>query len=457
MSPDWDALRGSVAGEILRPGSAGYEEAYRPAIALFHDVRPQAVARCATPEDVAEVIAFAVRTGLRAAPRSGGHCFAGRSSTRGILVDVGPMRSVSVSGEVVTIGAGARLGPVYDALDERALTVPAGCGPDVGITGLTLGGGLGVLGRTYGLTSDHLLGARVVLADGRTVACDADHEPELYWALRGAGGGHFGVVTSLDLATIPAPEATAFHLRWAASHASAVIDAWQHAAPDAPDALSASLLVTVDGDRPPAVTLSGAMLGDRDAAVRALEDLVARAGADPESADHRHLPYRDVKRHLAESGPAVEDRHAFAKSEFFAGTVPTETITRLVAHLMADRVEGQTRELDFTPWGGAYNRVRGDATAFAHRDERFLLKHTVTVAPDASPFERQAALDWLSGSWSMLRPWGTGRVYPNFPDPDLREWARAYHGANYDRLVEAKRRYDPGTAFRFHQSIPACP
>src|SRR6266511_2092685 len=164
---DWQALQGAIAGDVILPGAPDYELVRKPAIARFHDVRPQAVVLCGTPADVAETISLARRSGLRTAARSGGHCFAGRSSTEGVVIDVTPMRSVSVSGGVATVGAGARLGDLYDSLLEHQLTIPAGCGPAVGIAGLTLGGGLGILGRRHGLTSDHLLGAEVVLADGR--------------------------------------------------------------------------------------------------------------------------------------------------------------------------------------------------------------------------------------------------------------------------------------------------
>src|SRR5262249_57014888 len=118
----------------------------------------------------------------------GGHCFAGGSSTDGIVVDVGPLDGVTVEDGVATIGAGARLGAVYDALDAHGVTIPAGCGPGVVIAGLTLGGGLGILGRAHGLTCDSLLAARVVRFDGSVVECDGEREPELFWALRGAGG-----------------------------------------------------------------------------------------------------------------------------------------------------------------------------------------------------------------------------------------------------------------------------
>jgi FAD/FMN-containing dehydrogenase len=186
---DWDALERVIDGDVVLPGSPDYDPLRKPAIPRFHDVPPQAVVLCRSPADVAETIRLARRTGLPTATRSGGHCFAGHSSTDGIVVDVTPMRSVSGSGEVATVGAGARLGAVYDALAEHDLTIPAGCGPTVGIAGLTLGGGLGILGRSHGLTADHLLAAQVVLADGRVVDCDQQRDPELFWALRGAGGG----------------------------------------------------------------------------------------------------------------------------------------------------------------------------------------------------------------------------------------------------------------------------
>src|SRR5690242_5459058 len=191
---DWAALRARIAGEVVVEGSPGYDQARKPAIARFQEARPQAVVFCATAGDVAEALAVARRSGLRAVPRSGGHCFAGRSSGPGMVIDVTPMRSVSVTdevttGRVATIGAGARLGEVYDALGGRGLTIPAGCGPGVGIAGLTLGGGLGILGRTHGLTCDSLLAARVVLADGSAIACDGGRAGDLFWALRGAGHG----------------------------------------------------------------------------------------------------------------------------------------------------------------------------------------------------------------------------------------------------------------------------
>ena len=140
---DWQALQAAIAGGVILPGAPGYEAVRRPAMARFANLRPAAVVRCQTPADVAATIAFARRTHLRVAVRSGGHSVAGRSSTNGIVTDTTPMGSVSVAGEVATVGAGVRLGGLYDALAEHGRTVPAGCGPTVGIAGLTSAAGSG--------------------------------------------------------------------------------------------------------------------------------------------------------------------------------------------------------------------------------------------------------------------------------------------------------------------------
>jgi hypothetical protein len=144
----------------------------------------------------------------------------------------------------------------------------------------------------------------------------------------------------------------------------------------------------------------------------------------------------------------------FAKSEFFRRPLPPDAIAALVDSFADGRGGGHARELDFTPWGGAYNRTPTEATAFAHRSERFLLKHAVVLDADAAAEERDAARDWLARSWSLVHPHGSGGVYPSFPDPDLTDWGRAYHDVNYERLTQVKRDYDPDDVFRFPQSLP---
>jgi FAD/FMN-containing dehydrogenase len=459
LAADWTGLEQAIRGEVVRPGSARYEAVRRPAIARFRDARPAAVARCATDEDVAAAIAFARRSGLPMAVRSGGHCFAGHSSTDGVVIDVGPMDGVTVADGVATIGAGARLGAVYDALDAHGLAIPAGCGPRVGVAGLTLGGGLGILGRVHGLLCDALTGARVVLADGRVMDCDAQREPDLFWALRGAGAAGFGVVTELRFATVAAPDATRFEAVFPPAAAAAVADAWQRWSPDAPDALAASLLATVPPDPadPPAVRIAGAYIGPEDEAARLLDDLAARARAAPESTLLVHAPFRATKRALApaegELDPLERD-HVESRSEFFAAPIPAGAIAALLAHLAGDRRAGEARELDFGPFGGAYSRVPPEATAFAHRDARFLLKHAVVLEIDAGAAARAAARAWLEGSFAIVHPHGSGGVYPNFPEDGLEDWPRVYYGANLERLAAIRERYDPDDAFGAAPSIP---
>src|SRR5918992_2427796 len=462
----WKSLQAAIAGDVLMPDSPDYERAYRALNARFDDVRPQAVVRCGSSEDVAEAIGFAAQQGVATATRGGGHCFGGRSSTEGALVDVTPMHSVEFSGDVVTVGGGTRLGEVYGSLLEQDLTIPAGSCPSVGIAGLALGGGLGIIGRKYGLTSDHLLGVQIVLADGRVLECDDHHEEDLFWALRGGGPGNFGVVTALAFRTIHGPAATNFHLTWPFPEAAAVIDAWQSWAPTAPEELAASLVIgaSAQADEPPSVEVFGVMLGTEADSAELIEQLVARAPSDPDEVFRKHMSFRETTRYWGERAarervegepPGQELRGCrFIKSEFFDRLLGADAIEAMLDSFLQDRVGGQSRELDFSPWGGAYNRVRADATAFVHRDDLYWLKHATEVDPGASSAEKEAAHDWVTRSWRVVHPWGAGRVFPNFPDPDLEEWTQAYYGGNLDRLVKVKSRYDPGNVFRFHQSLP---
>ncbi len=445
-------LREALTGDVLEPGEPGYEAARKPAMAQFWHVRPQAVIRCASVDDVVRTLGFARASGVHVVPRGGGHCFAGRSSTDGIVLDLTPLRSISVSpAGMATVGAGARLTDVYDALHEHGRTLPAGCGPSVGITGLTLGGGLGILGRRYGLTCDRLLGAQVVLTDGRVVDCDANHDPELFWALRGAGGGQFGVVTSLAFDPVPEPDTTPFELTWSSADAPAVIAAWQDWAPDAPDELSANLkLVAADG--PVQVIMFGAMLGTQADTAAQIAEVIDRVDAHPQSEARAGLPYSELKRSLGRIGSAGQPEEPgpiVSRSEFFRRSLPAPAIAELLDVFTRDRPAGERRELNFTPMGGAYNRVPADDTAFVHRSERFLLEHAAVHRESG----KDAATRWARRSRAAVHPWGSGRVYQNFPDPDLTNWTEAYHGGNYTRLARVKRSYDPERVLHFHQAV----
>ena len=392
----------------------------------FAGVRPAAVLPCAGPADVAAALTRARRDRQPVAVRGGGHCFAGRSTTTGVVLDIGPMTGVRLDGDRAVIGAGTRLAEVYDRLAAHGRTVPAGCGPTVGIAGLTLGGGLGILGRRHGLTCDSLLAATVVLADGRTVPADGD----LLWLLR--GGGAPGVVTELTFATVPAPGSTAFRLTFPAGAAADLLDAWQRILPGLADAVAPSLLITAPPDpaRDPVVTVAGAAPEPG-----AVDDLIRRLGHRPRTDDRQHGSHHATKRWLAGDEPPGTG-HAHLHSEFFRAEVPA---ARLIARLTADRRPGEERELDFSPWGGAYNRVAAAATAFPHRDARFLLKQTATVAPGDRPG------GWLAESYALTQPYGTGGAYPNFPEPGLGD--EAYYLGNTGRVRRVRAALDPDGVF----------
>ena len=479
LGPDWEALQRSLSGLVALPGSVAYERARPPFIAWFDDLQPQAVVSCAAAGDVAQALAFARRCRLAVAVRSGGHCFAGFSSTRGLVVDVSPLDSVVVAGGVVGVGAGARLGELYERLLEHGLTVPAGTCPSVGIGGLALGGGHGILGRAYGLTLDHLVGAQVVLADGRVAACDEHHDGDLFWALRGAGAGNFGVVTSLTFRPRHAPASMAnFHLAWPPEQAAAVIAAWQRWAPPGPVELAADLELTAAGDLAiaPAVAVYGAVLGTRRDADGLLDELTALAGADPLSRVCTELSFRDTVRYQAApdagggqvtpgaaegqatpapAGDSSRRRHRFTKSEFFDRPLPSQAIAALAGHLAGQRTPGQDRSVMFAPWAAAYNQQPAQATAFAHRSQLLLVEHEAVTAPGASAAAHRAAHQWVTTSWASVHRWGSGRVYPNFPDPGLTDWGRAYYGGNAPRLRIIKARYDPGAVFGSRQPLLA--
>jgi hypothetical protein len=267
-TPGWAALQGAIGGEVVLPGSAADERVHAPFNARFDPVRPQAVVLCAAPEDVAETISFARRHRLETATRSRGHCFAGRSLSPGVVIDVTQADSVSVSDGVVTVGAGTRLGGLYQALRAHDVTVPA------------------------------------------------------------------------------------------------------------------------EADRPPVVVLFGVLLGSQSDAGGLLDPVVARVGAAPASTFVEHL-------------------------------TNWETLERWARldNLTDRRVTGEARELDFSPWGGAYNRVPADATAFVHRDQLYWLKHAVVVDPAASAAAKQVAHRWANRSWASVHRWGVRAGVPQLRRP----------------------------------------
>jgi FAD binding domain/Berberine and berberine like len=441
--PDLAEFRDSLDGELFSPGSPGYDAVRRPAGAAYREARPRLVVVCRSVSDVARALRYAAANGDRAVPRGGGHCFAGRTSTGGVVLDMSGLDGIWVADDqVATIGAGARLGQVYAALAACGRTLPAGCGLTVGITGLTLGGGIGLLGRKHGLTCDRLAGAQVVLPDGSIVDCDHNDEPDLFWALRGAGGGQFGVVTSLRFDTVPEPMTTRIEAHWADIALKELVAAWQAWAPDAPDKLTVNLTLVSEPGAPVRATLFGAAAIEEGSTRELLREFTNLARVAPAIELRTGVPYHHLKDTFADLDPRdVPGRAVRIRSEFFSRPLSDRTLASLLAQLADPGTMGR-RQLTFTAMGGAYNRVAADATAFAHRGERFLLEH---IGDAADP--------WTSRSWATAHADGSGRVYPNFPDPELGDWAAAYHAGNYPRLTAVKTAYDPHRFFDFPQAI----
>lgn len=472
----WDALSTGLEGTLLRPGDRDYTAARKLFNPRFDTLRPAAVAYCAGPGDIAECLAFARGHGIPVAVRSGGHSYAYWSSGRDrLVIDVQMMAKVTASGRAATVGAGAKLIDVYSALSAHKRTIPAGTCPTVGVSGLALGGGIGAVSRAYGLTSDSLTGARLVTADGRLREVDADTDGDLFWALRGAGNAQFGVVTSLDFRTHVAPSCVTFFLHWPWSTAAAVLREWQRWAPMAPEEIWANLHLTAPaGGRPGSVRLGGLSLGARRELENQLDRLAGRIRAPASDVSLRRHSFMDAMKVMGgvsgwtlaqahqrgtlpgrtKRGRVVRESYA-ARSDFFTRALPPAGVRALLARVerLAGLSGGGAGMVALDALGGAVNRVPPDATAFVHRDARFLAQY-LTSWPDRAQAATVAGhREWLDGTHAAMRGWADGGAYQNYADPALRDWRRAYYGANAERLAKVKAAYDPERLFATPQTL----
>ncbi|MCU1355115.1 MAG: FAD-binding oxidoreductase [Acidimicrobiales bacterium] len=448
-----------MRGGVTRPPDRTYAADRVLFNPLFDGIRPQGIAHCATAAEVATSLAFARHHGLPFTARSGGHSFGGYSTSQGLVIDLEPANQVQVQGNgTATVGSGARLGDVYARLADRGVMIPAGSCPSVGIAGLTLGGGVGVVARKYGLTIDNLRAAEIVVADGRTLTCDANREPDLFWALRGGGGGNFGIVTSFTFATHPAPTLALASIHWPWSAAGAVLSAWLDWAPSAPDELWSNALLLAGDDKragvEPTVRIGAAFVGAAGALRDLLDSLVATVGAAPSSRSGRTVSYLDAMTY--EGGGSTAREASVARSEYLAAKLPPagiQTVVDAVARRQADPQLGGGGAA-FDAYGGAINRVAPAATAFVHRDPLCGVLFNGTFADDAAPVVVEANRSWVDDLGSAVKPYVNGEAYQNYIDPRRADWADAYYGRNLDRLRAVKGRYDPDDVFHFAQSIP---
>jgi FAD/FMN-containing dehydrogenase len=453
---------------VVRPGQDGFTSAAQLYNPRFDDApTPTAVARCANEQDVVDCVRFAAATGVPLALRAGGHSYGGWSRNNGLVADVRALSSVQVdpAGQVARIGAGARLVDVYSALGAKGVAVAGGSCPTVGITGLALGGGQGVLSRAFGLTCDAIRSARVVTADGQARTVDATHDPDLFWALRG-GGGSFGAVTSLTMAVRPAPTVHVFFLAFDFAYAAEVLSAWQRWLPGRPAELwtTCKLLANAHTGRLRAVvagTWIGAA-GDLDAQLNLfLQGLPAPTSRSASTKGYTAAMFFEAGCDENASASSCishaldpAQRQAFAAtSSVLASALPTAGIEAAVKIARAGMNLSHLTEagVSFDALGGKVGAVAATATPFPYRRALAVAQYTATWASahtSPEPFDR-----YVRGFRSTMSRWLGQAAYANYADASITDYGPAYWGANYPRLQQVKRQYDPHQLFTFAQAV----
>ncbi|MFI1166068.1 FAD-binding oxidoreductase [Streptomyces sp. NPDC020801] len=465
---NWAALARELDGALLRPGDTSWTTAHQLYNTRFDGLKPAAVAYVAHAGDIRTALSYARAHRIRVAIRNGGHSYAGWSSGDGrLIVDVSKLNQVRASGTSAVVGAGAKLIDVYRALTAKGVTIPAGSCPTVGVSGLVLGGGHGVVSRAYGLTCDSLTQATLITADGRQLIANATENKDLFWALRGAGNGNFGVVTELRFTTHPAPQAVSAYLTWPWVKAAAVLNAWQEWGPGQPDEIWSSLHLANTPGGTPTVSVAAFSLGTYGELQNAVDRLAAKIGAASSVSLKRHTYEEameayagcssfpaDAQCHLPGSTPGRSPQGRLgretyaARSDFFDRSIPAAGIQTLLAQMRS--VRGGAGSIAFTALGGAVNRVSPTATAFVHRRSRMLAQY---IASWGAGTTGTTAQSWLTSAHDAMRPYASGAAYQNYTDPTLKNWRTAYYGDAATRLAKLKQQYDPERFFSYPQGL----
>jgi hypothetical protein len=400
--------------------------------------RPAVVVRARAPRGVQQAIRVARGHGMRLSVLGGGHDWAGRAlCDGGLLIDMSRMRQVTVdaSARVATVGGGATAADVMAAAEPYGLVAAAGNCGGVGMTGLTLGGGYGPLNGRFGLASDNLLSAEVVLADGRIVTADATHEPELFWALRG-GGGNFGAVTSMRVRLHPVNKLICGLIVFPWSQAARVWRGLREVLATASDELTVQSGLMPGPDGQPAFFLAPAWSGDLAAGERPIDALV-KLGT-PLATQVAPMTYSDML--------GLWDAHIVGGMHW---AVRTRTLPGLTPEIIDALVEaGRTRTsprslLPLHHYHGASTRIPSDETAFANRREHFMVEIVAGWEPgDGTPHRA-----WADAVSAALAPHAMPGGYPNLLGPDDHEQIADAYGDNAIRLLAAKTHYDPDGVF----------
>jgi len=449
-----EALGGQLRGNLCAPGEDGFDAARTIWNAMI-DRSPDMAVRCLGAADVMAAVSFANAHDLDIAVRGGGHNIAGSAvADGGLLIDLSLMRSVRVdpAARRAHVGPGATLGDVDKETQAFGLAVPTGINSTTGIAGLTLGGGFGWLTRAYGMTIDNLVSVDVVTAAGELVHASAGENPDLFWAIRG-GGGNFGIVTSFEFALHPVgPQVFSGLIVHPFDKAPELLKGYRQVVKETPDELT---IWVVMRKAPPLPFLPEEWHG-REVLVFAACYAGAMADGEKAAAPLRALgePIADVLGpHPFTGWQAAFDplltpgARNYWKSHDFADISDEAigVITGAVGHL-----PGPECEIFIAQVGGAMARVAPDATAYPNRDAHFIMNvHTRW----REPAEDAKCISWARDLFSRAAPYATGSAYVNFIPEDEPDRTEKVYGANYKRLAEVKKRWDPGNRFHRNQNI----
>ena len=455
-----DELRARMAGTVVVPADDDFDEARRVWNGGI-DRRPAVVARCAGTDDVVAAVAYARAHDLEISVCCGAHNTAGLGvGEAGLMIDLRAMNSVEVDPTTrrAVVGGGALLRDVDAATQQFGLAVPTGEIGHTGIGGLALGGGLGWLTRQCGTTSDNLVAAEVVLADGRVVRASAEENPDLFWALRG-GGGNFGVVTRFELALHPVGPMIRFGLLFRGlDDAGTTLRAARDVIPSLPDSVSFEVVAVNAPPAPfvpeemhlrPGYALMAVGYGSEAEHEEVLDRL--RAAAPPLFEFVTPMPYTDLQQMFDEA--MAWGVHAYEKSCYLAEL--TDPVIDVVDELVQLKTSPMSA-LFFYTLSGAYCAPDDAATAFSGGRSPRLGVFIIGVTPDAAGADAERG--WVRGVHAALQPHAlsTG-AYVNALDHDDGDRIRASYGDKYDRLAAIKAVYDPDNVFHRNLNIPPVP
>jgi FAD/FMN-containing dehydrogenase len=466
------ALGRRLRGRLVVPGDASYAAAAAVWNIRF-EILPRAIAFCASGDDVAEVLRFARENGWPVRARSGRHSFEAYCNTTGIVCDVTALQHAIVDRKAGTVrmGSGNDNQTAYENLILRHdLSMPLGSCPTVGFGGFPQGGGMSGTARSAGLVVDTMVSANVVLPDGRQVTASRDERPDLFWALRGGGGGNFGVVTEYTFETGATPDLLNFGIGFTWEQGADALGLYQQIMPAAPRLLtSASFRATSStpasgtGPNVLAVTVGGSWTGAQTELEDMLEPFAALAGRPIDYTSHTYqeatipsdcvpVPGRPDRVTCTSALYPNDQRSDFVNAPMSAKGRQTlmDWIQRWPGGTGGH--EGGVQLEAFGP-ASAVNAVEPTTTAFVHRDSLFHMVYLNFWGPDDPPSVARANVQWVDEFYAAMRPFVSGYAYQNYIDRRLETWRHAYYGQNYERLRAVKRAYDPEWLLRFPQGI----